>query len=759
MFTLDRVQFRLPAPLVTMAVSNNIMLLALETNRLLRIDLQKSHEIEEIEIPRRGGDDRLHKLHFDPTGRHALLTTRNGENYYVFAKWKKAKPLAKLRGIVIESIAWNKLAGTRMQENSTRAILLGTNQGRVMEAEIEPTEEYFKREDRYVKLVYSLPKPDSITGLRCEPFPTDARRRLVLLTTPTRIYQFIGEVTGTDGLQEPVYGALFSNYESVSAYQEMPDGLGHSELHLFGQNNDPQSTPEKFAWLVGPGVYHGNLVFGSQAAGDSVIDNAKLLPYPPRLHQTPPTGPDAPLSFALTEFHFVMLFNDRLLAVCQLNNEVVYEEPLAIDLDYRRLVVDPIKRTYWAYTGASIYELIVEDEDRDVWRLYLKSRAYDTALRFCKDASQRDHVRTAQANHYFDTGRYLLSADYYAQTAVPFEEVVLKFVGKDERDALRQYLLCKLANFRKSDPVQATLICTWLVEIYINKLNILEDQASVNYAEADMQSYQEEERLMREEFQAFLEQNKTRLDRRTTYQLIESHARKEELVFFSNCIGDYDRLVSFWIEEGNWPAALEVLAKHGTIDMFYKYSPSMMEHLPQELISNQAIRYLKFVVGKLGNVDPVVHNYLVTLFAAQAGDNEAELLSFIGAEDGQRHYNLDYALRVCLRHNRLRSCVLIYGLLEQFEEAVDLALASDDLELARINADKPVDDEDLRKQLWLKIVRHVIQEKGDVRMAMQYLQHCSLIKIEDVLPFFPDFALIDDFKASAIGDNSEYGIT
>jgi hypothetical protein len=79
-----------------------------------------------------------------------------------------------------------------------------------------------------------------------------------------------------------------------------------------------------------------------------------------------------------------MLFNDRLLAVCQLNDEVAYEEPLAIDLEYRRLVVDSVKRTYWAFTGQSIYELVVEDEDRDVWRLYLKARSYDTALKFCK---------------------------------------------------------------------------------------------------------------------------------------------------------------------------------------------------------------------------------------------------------------------------------------------------------------------------------------------------------------------------------------
>jgi hypothetical protein len=58
--------------------------------------------------------------------------------------------------MVIESVAWNKTASNRLQENSTKAILLGTQQGRIFEAEIEPTDEYFKREERYVKLASNI---------------------------------------------------------------------------------------------------------------------------------------------------------------------------------------------------------------------------------------------------------------------------------------------------------------------------------------------------------------------------------------------------------------------------------------------------------------------------------------------------------------------------------------------------------------------------------------------------------------------------
>ena len=42
------------------------------------------------------------------------------------------------------------------------------------------------------------------------------------------------------------------------------------------------------------------------------------------------------------------------------------------------------------------------------------------------------------------------AADLYAQTSKPFEEVVLLLVEKDERDALRNYLIARLQKMPKS---------------------------------------------------------------------------------------------------------------------------------------------------------------------------------------------------------------------------------------------------------------------------------------------------------------------
>lgn len=57
----------------------------------------------------------------------------------------------------------------------------------------------------------------------------------------------------------------------------------------------------------------------------------------------------------------------------------------------------------------------------------------------------------------------------------------------------------------------------------------------------------------------------------------------------------------------------------------------------------------------------------------------------------------------------------IYSKMGLWENSVDLALEKGDLELAQINANMPEDDEALKKKLWLKIARYVVQDKQDIK--------------------------------------------
>lgn len=44
------------------------------------------------------------------------------------------------------------------------------------------------------------------------------------------------------------------------------------------------------------------------------------------------------------------------------------------------------------------------------------------------------------------------------------------------------------------------------------------------------------------------------------------------------------------------------------------------------------------------------------------------------------------------------------------------------------------------------LAEHVVREKDDIQQAMEFLQHCDIVRIEDILPFFSDFVTIDHFK-------------
>jgi hypothetical protein len=51
------------------------------------------------------------------------------------------------------------------------------------------------------------------------------------------------------------------------------------------------------------------------------------------------------------------------------------------------------------------------------------------------------------------------------------------------------------------------------------------------------------------------------LDKRTTYNLIASHGRVEEFLAYATLIGDYEKVISHWVQEKDYNNALDVLSK------------------------------------------------------------------------------------------------------------------------------------------------------------------------------------------------------
>lgn len=116
----------------------------------------------------------------------------------------------------------------------------------------------------------------------------------------------------------------------------------------------------------------------------------------------------------------------------------------------KALATDTLNKTVWLYTQSSIFELSVTEEDQDLWHVYLEKQSFESALKYTKTPKQRSIVHGAQGDAYFTQGRYIQAAEAYAQSSKSFEEVVLRFTDKEERDALRFYIVRCLERLKKS---------------------------------------------------------------------------------------------------------------------------------------------------------------------------------------------------------------------------------------------------------------------------------------------------------------------
>ena len=101
-------------------------------------------------------------------------------------------------------------------------------------------------------------------GLLLQPFENDKRRFISIVTTPNRIFQFIGDVLN----DTPQYAGLFSN--RPLAFHEIPGNLSYSNFCIWAPT--PRDVPRKFAWLTGAGVYFGNLDFSNRDAKSVTVD-------------------------------------------------------------------------------------------------------------------------------------------------------------------------------------------------------------------------------------------------------------------------------------------------------------------------------------------------------------------------------------------------------------------------------------------------------------------------------------------------------
>ena len=731
------------------------------------------------------------RLFLDPSASHLIICTTSGENFYLHTQSRQPKALSKLKSIRIESIAWNPSLPTA----STREILIGAADGNVYEAFIEPSTEFYRSQEKYLRSVFKVSE-GPIVGLWVDIPENRSDVRRVLVASSERLYHFVGRVArhGSEGSNQLFSKFFESERPNIQSGPEtaksMPSVLAFSPEKESLSNIITEDR--SFGWLTGSTIRYGNLLMSSDILtlgtklihGSKVFDGSTIPPSTSASGRKRPTK-EPIRQLVLTEWHLLCFIDGRVVAINRLSSQIVFDQ-IILENGQKPLCLtsDPKKGTYWLFTAQEIFEIAVSDEDRDIWKIMLKEQRFDAALYYAKGSSQKDAVATASGDYLIRKGQFMEAANVYGKSSKAFEEVTLTLIDNDQHDALRKYLLVKLATYKKGSTMQRVMIASWLVELYMAKLNAIDDTINTKaelVENVDVADTNELLTKIQTEFRDFVNKNKSDLDQKTTYDIISSHAREEELLIYATAINDWNFVLSYWIQREKWSEALDVLKKQTEPSIFYKYSSVLMTHEPNQLVDilmrhtdlnprnivpallnyakeatvslqqNQAVRYLLFSINQLGSTDTAIHNTLISIYASDSSTSEAALLSYLSSQSVNPPpcYDVDFALRLCIQHDRVESCVHIYTLMNQYPAAVALALKHDKIELASMVADKPAETNiALRRKLWLAVAKKVIgsQGTGSIKSAIQFLKRCDLLKIEDLIPFFPDFVVIDDFK-------------
>ncbi|KAF6163322.1 hypothetical protein GIB67_025186 [Kingdonia uniflora] len=210
-----------------MATGNDVIVLGTSKGWLIRHDFGVGDSFDLDLSIGRTGEQTVHRVFVDPGGSHCLATVlSNGdsETYYTHAKWSKPRILSRLKGLVVNDVAWNKQLIT---EASTREVILGTDNGQLFEISVDEKD----KKEKYIKFLFELAElPEAFMGLQMETAITgNATRYYVMAVTPTRLYSF----TGIGSLD-----TLFASYSDRAVhFMELPGEIPNRQVSLLSLRN------------------------------------------------------------------------------------------------------------------------------------------------------------------------------------------------------------------------------------------------------------------------------------------------------------------------------------------------------------------------------------------------------------------------------------------------------------------------------------------------------------------------------------------
>lgn len=746
---------------------------------------------------------RIHKLFMDPTGKFILISLAYAADNQPMENLlyvKQVQPLPRLKNYLISAVAWNhpKTNSSSNTSNSTGTILLGTTKGLVLQTELMPNDEskFFPLASgprQYVKEVFDVGSDvGAITGIEYHQIPSTTQTEkafIIIISTNSRLYRMLGSVPAN--VDPPPLHTIFA--QNINSYKDVPGRFTNSKLDLYYPS--PTAPPTRFAWLTEPGVLTSDIhnQFNQCRTSFESNEDINIISYiTPRetindiplststpSGLSPPSGYmnayfyDKPVSMIVTNFHILIAFRHCLKAICILNDLTVYEEYFSTKYGHiQGISKDPIKNIIWVYCERAVYRYKILNENKNIWKIYLDQRRFDLARKYSSsDENNYDRVICEEAQHYFKQKDYEKSAEIFARSKRPFEDVSLMFMEAKSSKALKKYLTIRLDQFDSNQMTQITMTLAWLLDLIMSSISVISLQSTTDATVEETQElYSELDSLLEnEQIIRCLREHSTLF-----YGVIMNYMDWNTCIRVAKLIGDSDFVVQRYIDLGKLDDALEMIKSDPKDEFYYTYGHLFMKRKPKEFIDtlierpnidperlipiliqenpyfnkcSETIRYLEHCIKNLRTDSKVIHNYLFELYARHKDENT--LIEYLDNELSpdnvqQPHLDLQLCLRLCTELKLIKACVSLYSYMGMYDEALSLTL-NVDLELAKSVARKP-DCEDEQKKMWLIIAEHVLTMNKDIQIATDLLRESKLLRIEDILPFFPDSKTIDYFR-------------
>ncbi|GMM34559.1 tethering complex subunit [Saccharomycopsis crataegensis] len=779
-FSIEPVQLQFSlVNLISLKVSNNILVLAIKNNLIYRIDLSSPEYIDKIDLfGSIGGangnlngsagasgssvNNRIKNLYLDPTGNHLIITTVKNVSYYLNKASKVPVVLSKFKNMNISYINWSNLDGEGITETSVRNFLIGTNLGQVFESSIEFKTGSNKLGVGFLKLVWKNPinngNQTAIDGIYLKHVVNNDKGSLmmVFIQSDDIFYYKLTDLTLKYQKNYPMFitrngSSVFNN--NYTDYEKLDDigAIIHGNKYIANQ--------EDFAWITKSGIIFTSL----GDVGDS-SNNEKLLTQlnyllniqlPDSTHDNEGV-PASTYGILLTKYHIIYLRNNNeLLVINKINQQVVLHKFLPLFINNEKflgLCADYHENTFWIYSNFNIYEIVINDESKDIWKIYLKAKKFDKALElvdnFKANASKqandfiKDLILSKKSDYLINEKNCSLeAATTYAYTSRPFESVALKLLELNEVDGLLKYLTIKLqllpvdkTNNIEEDEyyIQKTLLSSWIVELYMEKFNELTNNQS-----NQTKSLQEIE----SQFEEFLVNFKSVIHKETVYQIFQAHNSQKFLLFYGNLIHDYDFILDYWINLENWGESLKILEKINNPGLVYKYANVLLMNSPEATFAvwmrlyrdlnykkfvpailsynknirknksvvsankNLMLNYLNFLIFEVNAIDPIIHNMYLSILVMDANSKKSDTMILKYLEvytkgdyshngDDEAHFDVEFILRLFLKFKKWKAAVHVYSMTKQYEAAIELCLRYNYLKLACLIADRSFDTED-----------------------------------------------------------------